>query len=106
MKIGFLPDIENDKADEIKSFPKRDPNQMTLSNFPQQSDSIVNTERISTQDKLIYHFEGGWPKEVDITDENDKKKYIKKKLEKNFENQDKFTPAIKSMLEVVERVIS
>ena len=67
----------------------------------------MNTERISTQDRLIYHFEGGWPKEVDITDENEKKKFIKKKLEKNSsDNTDRFTPAVREMLEVVEKVLA
>ena len=55
---------------------------------------------------MIYHFEGGWPKEVDVTDENEKKQFIKKKLEKNAENQDRFTPAINIMLDVVEKIIS
>lgn len=47
---------------------------------------MVNTSRILTNDHTIFHYEGGWPKDLDITDENDKKKYIKKKIEKNSEN--------------------
>lgn len=70
------------------------------------SEGIVNTERISTQDALVYHYEGGWPKEIDITDINEKKKFIKKRLEKNADNQDKFTFSIKKMIDVVEKVIS
>jgi dynein intermediate chain 2 len=59
-----------------------------------------------TTDHVIYHFEGGWPKDLDITDENDKKKYIKKKIEKNSENQDRFTPSVKKMIDIIEIIIN
>ena len=66
---------------------------------------MVNTERISTADRKMYHFEGGWPQGVDITDRMDCKKYVKKKLEKTTDNLDKFTPAVKKIVENVEDII-
>lgn len=48
---------------------------------------------------------GGWPLDLDITDHNDMKKYIKKKLEKTSENFDKFTPSVKKMVEKTNYVI-
>jgi len=53
----------------------------------------------------MFHYEGGWPDNVDITDNQDKKKHIKKKLEKTVDNQDKFTPAVKRVVESVEEII-
>ena len=108
MPISLLPDTEADLQVDGQTFVhvKRNPNQRTLSNFPLLSESIVNTERVSTVNSGINHVEGGWPKDVDATDLNDKKKYIKKKLEKNADNHDKFTPAVKKMLDVVESIIA
>lgn len=74
LKIGILPDEENEKLKQIKSdqlHALKNPNSVTLSNFPVLTENIVNTERISTQDTLIYHSEGGWPKSLDITDPNE-----------------------------------
>lgn len=70
------------------------------------SENIVNTERVSTEDKVVFHYEGGWPKELDISDVNEQKKYIKKKIEKNADNHDKFTPSVRKMIEILENVIS
>jgi dynein intermediate chain 2 len=74
VRIGMIPDEENEKLKLVstdKLHAQRNPNSVNLSNFPVLSENIVNTERISTQDALVYHYEGGWPKEVDITDINE-----------------------------------
>lgn len=57
-------------------------------------------------DHSVAHYEGGWPAEIDPTDSKEKKKFIKKKLEKNAENQDKLTPCVKKMIETIESIIS
>lgn len=74
LRIGIIPDEENDKLKPIKTeeiHAIKDPNTVNLSNFPILSENIVNTERISTQEALVYHYEGGWPKDLDITDPNE-----------------------------------
>ena len=51
LKIGILPDEENEKLKQIKSdqiHAIKNPNSVNLSNFPTLSENIVNTERIST----------------------------------------------------------
>lgn len=53
-------------------------------------------------DHSVAHYEGGWPAEIDPTDSKEKRKFIKKKLEKNAENQDKLTPCVKKMIETIE----
>jgi dynein intermediate chain 2 len=106
MKIGCIPDSEADEELPKTEHVLRNPNRVNLSNFPVLSENIVNTERVSTAEKSLFHYEGGWAKDVDITDKNEMKKIIKKKLEKNIDNTDKFTPAVKKVCEVVEAVIA
>lgn len=106
MKIGCIPDPESEMPNTEQQHVKRDPNFAVLSNFPILSENIVNTERVSTVDRLADHLEGGWPKEVDISDKNEMRKLVKKKLEKTPENVDKFTPAVKKMVEQVEQIIA
>ena len=106
MKIGCIPDPEADEPFSQSEHVPRNPNRANLNNFPVLSENIVNTERISTMEKSLFHYEGGWSKDVDITDKNEMKKIIKKKLEKTAENVDKFTPATKKMVETVESIIS
>jgi len=82
MHIGFLPDHESDKQrgfDSSEVHIRRDPNFIELSNIPELSENTVNTERVSVADRKMYHYEGGWPSGVDITDTQEKKKYIKKR---------------------------
>lgn len=88
LKIGVIPDEDNEKfnLNSEHLHAKKNPNTVTISNFPKLSEGLVNTERISTQDALVFHYEGGWPKEIDITDVNEKKKFVKKRLEKNADN--------------------
>lgn len=108
LKIGILPEEELKKQTEETPYKheRRNPSYIALSNYPNLTENMVNTSRVLTSDHLVYHYEGGWPKDLDITDENDKKKYIKKKIEKNSENQDRFTPCLKKMLETIEIILS
>lgn len=108
MHIGFLPDSESDKQrgfDTTEVHTKRDPNFIELTNISELSENTVNTERVLVADTKMYHYEGGWPYNVDITDAQDKKKHIKKKLEKTADNQDKFTPAVRRICESVDEII-
>lgn len=105
MKIGCIPDPDADEDLPHTEHVVKNPNRANLNNFPLLSEGIVNTERVSTLNKSLFHYEGGWPKDVDITDKNEMKKTIKKKLEKTIDNIDKFAPATKKMCEVVESII-
>lgn len=106
MRIGCIPDPDGDLQPPLPAHGTRNPNRIDLSNFPALSENIVNTERVSTIERSLYHYEGGWPKEVDITDRNEMRKVVKKRLEKTADNVDKFTPAVKRMTESVEAIIS
>lgn len=106
--IGQIPD----DADKERVFvteemhEKKNPNSIVVSNFPKLSVSSVNTKRVRTMSKKMFHFEGGWPADIEITDQNEKKKYLRKKVEKTVDNMDKFTPAVKKMIESLQTVIN
>lgn len=106
-EIGAIPD-ETEKVRESLGEDihiKKNPNNIQLSNFPVLSISAVNTKRVQTINKKVFHYEGGWPNGVDITDKTDMKKYLRKKIEKNQDNTDKFTPSVKKMIENLQHVI-
>lgn len=53
---------------------------------PHYSESEVNTERVVLKNTSMQHVEGGWPKDVDYTEQTDVKRY-RKKVEKDEEFQ-------------------
>ena len=55
----------------MKYYIKKNPSYITVDNIPTLSSHEVNTERLVTQNKAMKHQEGGWPKEVDYTEEHD-----------------------------------
>lgn len=69
-----------------------------LDNIPQMSQHEVNTERVLTNHRPMIHTEGGWPREVDYTEAQEKFKW-KKRLEKD----PNFLAAVK---EVVKKTVT
>lgn len=53
----------------------------------------------------MFHYEGGWAGDVDVTEEKARQNYIKKKLEKNHEGQDIFTDSCRRMCRNVKDII-
>ena len=49
----------------------RNPNFIELDNITEYSEHQVNTERVSTNDRGMYHKEGGWPAGIDPTEQAD-----------------------------------
>lgn len=66
----------------------------------------VNTERVNMDTKKMYHFEGGWPSDMDVTEEKARQNYIKKKLEKDPQTTaDIFTDSCRDMCRNVKDII-
>lgn len=109
--VAYLPDLAHDKMRKFNSaeiHEPRDPNFGVFSNIPKISESMVNTERKSTNDRKMYHFEGGWPLEVeDITDPRKRKNYIKKKIEKSQTDNttERFLPCLNNMANTVKGIM-
>lgn len=55
---------------------------VVLDNIPEFSEHAVNTAKVKLQSQTMIHTEGGWPKEVDVTEAQDTLKWIKR-LEKD-----------------------
>ncbi|EUD64365.1 dynein intermediate chain 2, axonemal [Plasmodium inui San Antonio 1] len=47
-------------------------------NVKKRSECYVNIESVKLENKFFYHNEGGWTKDIDITDQQNKIKYVKR----------------------------
>lgn len=55
--IGFLPTQRTD--DLGPNYQRKNPSFITIDNIPEMSEHYVNTERVTTFDKGMWHQEGG-----------------------------------------------
>jgi len=76
------------------------PNFIDLDNIPEYSEHIVNTERISTTDKGMYHREGGWPASIDPSEMTETMRF-KKKIEKEVS----YTECVNKLTKKIETSI-
>ena len=63
-----------------------------------RSEHIVNTERILTRNSSMRHVEGGWPKDVDFTEQSDVSRFRKK-----AEKDEDYRGAVKALGPVIAR---
>ena len=70
-------------------------------NTPQLSETEVNTERVVMKNTSMQHKEGGWPKDVDFTEQSDVKRF-RKKVEKDEDYQ----YAMKQLVPMVQRCMN
>ncbi|KMZ78585.1 dynein-associated protein [Plasmodium vivax India VII] len=47
-------------------------------NVKKKSECYVNIESVKLQNKFFYHNEGGWAKDIDVSDQQNKVKYVKR----------------------------
>jgi dynein intermediate chain 2 len=73
---------------------------MGLSNIPEYSDHLVNTERVANGEKAMYHNEGGWPAGIDPTEPVETNRWRKK-----VEREVPFMTAVKDLTQNVEKCI-
>jgi len=76
--------LPTDEYDDL--YVQRNPRSVGVCTVPQLSESEVNTERVTTANSSMHHVEGGWPKDVDPTEQSDVARY-RKKAEKDEEYQ-------------------
>jgi len=80
------------------NYRQRNPTVSEFDTSPLLSENEVNTERVVVNDASMSHTEGGWPKDVDFTEQSDVTRFRKK-----AEKDDSFQFAIKSLVPIVER---
>ena len=77
---------------------RRNPNFIELDNITQLSKHQVNTKRVTTGDKGMYHREGGWPETIDPTEPQQYARFMKK-----IDKDQGFAGQVKALCEVAER---
>lgn len=80
------------------NYIQRNPVVTAVDTTPHYSQTEVNTERVVTKSTSMTHTEGGWPKDVDFTEQSDVKRF-RKKVEKDEDYQF----AMKTLVPKVER---
>lgn len=90
---SILPSDSYDEYYQIKATTATQ-----VDNVPQYSENEVNTERIVMKNTSMHHVEGGWPKDVDFTEQSDVKRF-RKKVEKDEDYQF----ALKTLVPRVQR---
>ncbi len=88
--------LPTDVYDE--SFVMRNPQVTAVNTTPHMSETEVNTERVVMKNTSMQHVEGGWPKDVDFTEQSDVKRF-RKKVEKDEDYQ----YAMKTLVPRVQR---
>lgn len=62
------------------------------------SESDVNTDSVETKTASMSHKEGGWPKDVDFTEQSDVSRFRKK-----AEKDDNYLAALRTLVPIAER---
>eukprot|EP00743_Colponemidia_sp_Colp-15_P005201 GILK01005596.1.p1 GENE.GILK01005596.1~~GILK01005596.1.p1 ORF type:complete len:578 (-),score=98.10 GILK01005596.1:78-1811(-) len=75
----ILAEVAEDKTPErLAEYSVRNPTSVVLDNIPDMSIHQVNTARVVMKTNGMVHVEGGWAKEVDVTDFEATERYRKK----------------------------
>eukprot|EP00903_Cladosiphon_okamuranus_P016093 g14855.t1 len=80
------------------SYVTRNPSVAELDTSPHMSEHEANTERLVTKHTSMRHVEGGWPKDVDFTEQSDVNRFRKK-----AEKDEDYKMAIKSLGPIIGR---
>ncbi|GAB68447.1 dynein-associated protein [Plasmodium cynomolgi strain B] len=70
-------------------------------NVKKQSECYVNIESVKLLNKFFYHNEGGWTKDIDISDQQNKIKYVKR-LDKDINTIN----SVKTLMNETTRIIN
>jgi len=94
--IGDIPPTDDFSEDYVK----RNPSTVELDTQPRMSEHEVNTERIVLKSSMMKHTEGGWPKDVDPTEQSDVQRFRKR-----IEKDDQYKGSVKGLGPVIERCL-
>lgn len=83
-----------------KFFVEKNPTHVVLDNIPPLSTHDVNTERVVTATRNMKHIEGGWPREIDYSEEHDTTKWRTRQLKDPL-----LAAAVKELATLTDRAI-
>jgi len=92
--LESIPSTDAYKDDYIQ----RNPSVAQLDTTPFMSEHEVNTDRISLKHSSMRHIEGGWPKDVDPTEQQDVNRFRKK-----AEKDDAYKHSVKALGPIIDR---
>ncbi|KAM3568079.1 hypothetical protein VYU27_009794 [Nannochloropsis oceanica] len=99
LAMPSLPPISSTSTSTSTStITRRNPCSVSVSTIPQMSAHTVNTERCVLKSTSMRHVEGGWPKDVDPTEQADVTRFRKK-----AEKDDEYKAALKVLGPLVSR---
>jgi dynein intermediate chain 2 len=78
----------------------RNPSIACFDTAPHMSEHDANTERMVTKTSSMRHVEGGWPKDVDFTEQSDVSRFRKK-----VEKDEDYKGAVKALGPIVARCL-
>lgn len=88
-------------ADQYKeNYVTRNPSIACFDTAPHMSEHVANTERQVTRSSSMRHVEGGWPKDVDFTEQSDVSRFRKK-----AEKDEEYRASVKALGPIVARCI-
>jgi len=90
--LSIEPTTEHDEEWEV-----RPSTEIEIDCIPSFAEHEINTERYIAIDRGMAHKEGGWPKEINTEEFEDKKRYLRK-----IENDDSFNEIVLSLTKKVE----
>ena len=76
----------------------RNPSVTCFDTSPHMSEHEANTDRLVTKNSSMRHVEGGWPKDVDFTEQSDVSRFRKK-----AEKDEEYKGAVKMLAPVIAR---
>jgi dynein intermediate chain 2, axonemal len=76
----------------------RNPSVSCFDTAPHMSEHEVNTDRLITKNSSMRHVEGGWPRDVDFTEQSDVSRFRKK-----AEKDDEYKGAVKLLGPIIAR---
>jgi dynein intermediate chain 2, axonemal len=83
-----------------EEYVKRNPSILEVDTTPSYSINTCNTQRFVQKSKGMTHSEGGWPKDVDYTEQNDTTRYRRK-----TEKDEDYKATVKMLGPVVDRCV-
>lgn len=81
-----------------ENYIMRNPSVTCFDTSPHMSEHVANTERLITKSSSMRHVEGGWPKDVDFTEQSDVSRFRKK-----AEKDDEYKGAVKALGPIIAR---
>ena len=76
----------------------RNPSTTAFDATPDMFETEINTERVVTKNASMFHTEGGWPKDVDYTEQSDVTRFRKK-----AERDEDYQNAVKTLVPLAIR---